>query len=357
MTLRGLDLRAVPFTRVDAASLARFQATVPVLARLVEVGLLPPVTPGPRDTVLNLIARMQGVRGEEEFLTLQLSWYDTTGYDGYQDDEARSPHELALTHLHGPACTSWTCLEAQDELRALHPWLLGSLLYHVSEASALTYPIYTARDAIEDEEMWSFDGCLRTFWKGMLSEYRHEHKRDPEKGELLAYAASEREKTPRDFLNLIGQEEWVPVLSKKRRLSLEEIEGICHERLDRVWSSKVLDVVTRVRDLHRINAELDALDTPSDHAGWIGTGETRKSPVAILSASVRGSSAYQTAVQERLEESWELAAQTSGFFQNLFVRLNDEADADRAAQILPLHAEAFEHVREITHLLADKDGE
>lgn len=345
----------MPYTRADTTHTGRIQAALPILARLTELGVLPAVAPRRHDSIYGLLHRMTKQSAPLEFLPLNLTWYEGADYVGYAEADVRSPHELALTLEHESQCVAWTCLEARDEMRALHPWLFGSLLYHVSVASQTTFPIYTARDATLDEEAWDFEGSFAAFWRGAAHEYRDQHGRQPTPEELSRFVSEERGKTPSDLFHLLGQDEWVPVRSERRRLSVGAMVQLCEARPERPWARRTLEILADLAELYAVDQELKELGTFEDYAGRLGTGEARPHPVAALSASVSGSRAYAHAVQERLEECWQMAAQTNGFFENLFVRLNDEADAERAAKVLRLYAQAWQLVQDIIARLIDGD--
>ncbi|GAA5534083.1 hypothetical protein [Deinococcus aluminii] len=343
----------MPFTRVEDPYVNRMQHALPVLARLAEVGVLPVLKPGRRDSLYGVLRRLDGQHAPLEHLPLLLSWYRNGPYDHGEIEPG--PSELILSLSSTVECRAFTTLDLRDELAVLHPWLYGSLLYHVSDASDTTYPIYTARDAIADAEVWDFQGDLRGFWHDLAHEFQHEKGRSPAREELRRFAEEQRGTTPKQFLNLIGQAEWVPVLSTRRRLSLPQMRAVAQAHPEQPSSHVLLEILDHVEALHRVSRELLDLQTDEDHEAWQAHGEGRISPVASLSASTHGSRAFLHAVQERLEDTWQMAAQTEGFLENLLIRLQGEADAERAAHVLRLHGQAWTLVVDLVHLLADPE--
>lgn len=60
-------------------------------------------------------------------------------------------------------------------------------------------------------------------------------------------------------------------------------------------------------------------------------------------------------MQERLEETWQFAAQTEGFMDNLLIRIHTPEDAKRAVQLVRLYRDAERHLETVTDLIIDPD--
>jgi len=320
-----------------------------MIARLVEVGVLPAVKPHRKDTIHGLLARMNKQRAPLEHLPLNLNWYEE---DTHGDAPPRGGHELVLTLDGGVECIAWTCKEMQAELRVLHPMLFGSLLYHLSVASATSYPVYTARDALEDDQLYM---SPREYWQDIRETLKDELGRAPTRQELIQQAA-EQGKSPGEMLRRLGREEWLPALSARHRLSIEEMQATCAAHATRRPAAKrTLEVTQQIAELYRVSDALRQVTTDEDTQARRSHGEQRINPVVILSGRDTGSASHLNAVQEQLEEMHQMAAQSEGFYENLLVRIHTEEDADRAAEILKLHARAWRLVQEITTVLIDGD--
>ncbi|WP_102127969.1 hypothetical protein [Deinococcus planocerae] len=353
--MSGLPLADVPATRVHAGALSRLEGALPLLATLIEVGLLPALPPKRRETIHAYLRRVNGTPGALEcgWRNLHLTWYEETG-DGGQAEEARGVHELVLTLVHAPQCAAFSCIVARRALHRLHPYLLGSILANLSLFTRSTWSVYTAIDALEDAETFEHEGSVKGFWQDVHAELRKELGRSPTRAEVVREARG-RCTPPGDLLRLIGMTEALPAVSKKYRLSPEELLEVARKHTG-LWAERVAIIAGALIALRDIDQTVYALLGDEDLAATCARGEYRRNPTVILSGQGRRtSSGYLNAVQERLEETWQFAAQTEGFMNNLLIRIHTPEDAERAVQLVRLYRDAERHLETVTDLIIDTD--
>ncbi len=342
---------------MNAAALSRLEGALPLLATLIEVGLLPAVPPKRRETIHAYLRRVNSTPGALEcgWRNLHLTWYEETG-EGGQAEEARGVHELVLTLVHAPECAAFSCTVARRTLHRLHPYLLGSILANLSLFTRSTWSVYTAIDALEDAETFEHEGSVKGFWQDVHTELLKELGRPPTRAEVVREARG-RCTPPGDLLRLIGMTEALPAVSTKYRLSPEEMLEVAGKRKHMgAWAERVVTIAMALIGLRDIDRTVYELLCDEDLAATCARGEFRRNPTVILSGQGgRTASGYLNAVQERLEETWQVASQTEGFMDNLLIRIHTPEDAERAVQLVRLYRNAERHLETVTDLLIDTD--
>jgi len=284
---------------------------------------------------------------------LNLEPYTATG-EGDDTEKPRSPDELMIT-LDPPSCVAWSCSRVRRGLARLHPRLLGSILAHISQSTVLSWGIYTAKDALEDAEIWRYEGSTKYFWKDIHTELREQLGRKPTKAEVLA-EGSDRTTMPFEFERQIGLNEVLPAKHPRLRLSPQDMRRLAGDRTD--WAAgltrTVADLLTQLETEH---ARLSDLITEGEREAASLRGEMRHAPLFALSGQQNRRSNYIHHVQEELEEVWEIAASQAGFMPNVLIRVNDRADAERAALILGTMERSLSILTDLVQLLVDDEDE
>lgn len=256
--------------------------------------------------------------------------------------------------MNAPQCGAFSCTVARRALHRLHPYLLGSILAHLSLFTRSTWSVYTAIDALEDAEVFEHEGSVGGFWHDVHAELRQELGRPPTRAEVVREARG-RCTPPGDLLRLIGMTEALPAVSTRYRLSPEEMLEVAGKHTG-PWAERVATIAQALTALREIDRTVYELLGDEDLAATCARGEFRRNPTVILSGQGgRTASGYLNAVQERLEETWQLAAQTEGFMDNLLIRLHTAEDAGRAAQLVRLYRDAESQLKRITDLIIDTD--
>ncbi|GAA5534086.1 hypothetical protein [Deinococcus aluminii] len=341
----------MPFQRVNAQGFRQFEQARPLLAALIEAGLLAALPPADGEDLLRYLQRLDGLPAPlEGGSALRLEWYANAN-EGHDGEEPRATHELMLSLVDDPDCIAHTCWDARRGLGQLHPLLLGSILAHLSAFTAHSWGVYTATDALFEADMTLYEGGPSAFWQDLHRELRAELGRTPTRAEVRD-RARDRCIPPGELMRQIGLNETLPAVSDRLRLSPEAIQDLAKAHTGK-WAQTTSEIAQALSTLRDIDARLVELGHPADEAARWGRGEMRRSPLCVISGQAEPTpSGHLHLTQEFLEEAWQLAAQDKGFYPTLTVRLLTPEDVTRAAEMVRLLWAAKRHVHRIVDLLA-----
>lgn len=300
----GLVLQGVPSTLTRDTQEA--QADLEAFSLLIEEDLLPLLPPKQRESLPLYLQRLTKTplpyENHEFHLQLQ-SCSPSTAYDESVDQ--RGPGELQITLRAELQAVAYSCTAARRNLGRIHPWLFGSLLVHLRNITSCTWPVITASDALEIAEMFRYEDCPKTFWKGIHEEARKKLGRRPTRAELLEHLDHI---APRDLYRAIGIDEVLPALKPKLCFSLAEIRRRC-EGHPEALVPHVLSIVDDLERLQVLNTRIKALETPLEQDTLYALGEMRRSPILLLLGQQRSTTAVENGrslheVQELFEEEW-----------------------------------------------------
>lgn len=349
----GLVLQGVPFTLTRGAQ--EVQADLEVFSLLIEEGLLPLLPPKQRESLPRYFQRLAEIPlpYENREFRLQVQSCDAPTHAA-DDVEQRGPGELQITLRSALQASAYSCTAARRNLGRIHPRLFGSLLVHLRNITSCTWPVITASDALEIAEMFRYEDCPKTFWKGIHEEARKKLGRRPTRAELHEHIDHI---APRDLYRAIGLDEVLPALKPRLCFSLAEMRQRCESSTEAL-APHALSIVEDLERLQALNAQIKELETPLDQQTLYALGEMRRSPILLLSGEQRSITAVENGcslheVQELFEEEWQGVAQGEGYCPNFVVRLLTRKDVQRAARLLPLYAQSLELTRHIAEQLID----
>lgn len=333
-----------------ASGQQEFQQDVQTLALLIEAGVIPPLTPGVRESLPTYLRRLSETNLPYESFEFRLevkSCHPSTE----EDDTVgrRGPGELQIMLRYAITPAAYCCAQARRNLSRIHPRLFGSLLVHLHQITQSTWPVVTVSDALEIAEMVRFEDSPKGLWKSIHEELGRQLDRTPTRQEVqehLEYAS------PRSLYAEIGLDEVLPALKPKLCFSLAEIRGRCTNSLEDV-AVHVLSLVDDLERLKALNEQISANLTELERRTRYSMGEMRVAPVSILSGQYRDTEGNIHEVQELLEEEWQIAAQTEGYAPNFILRILTPEDAQRAAVLLPLYAQSLSLTQELVNVLID----
>ena len=307
------------------------------IGHLIQAGILPLLEPGKKESVQAYLARLGNEKSAYEWadVSLSLTGYAATGEGGPAEVE-RSAAEMVICNQ-GTGGVTWSCSRVRRRLARIHPLLLGSVLVHLSAATAHSWGVYTAGDALEDAETWLYEGSFTDYWRGIHTELTESLERPPTKAEVVEEAA-QRCTTPGAYKRRIGLNEVIPAQCPRLRLGPDQIArlGRQYGGLDGALALELGELLTA---LYALNGAIGDALTDEDLSAVHALSSFRRSPLLVLSGQEHRAyretdEGYVHLVQEQLEEVAEIAFQTEGFAPNVLIRVLSEGDARRAGTIL-----------------------
>lgn len=189
----------------------------------------------------------------------------------------------------------------------------------------MTWPVYTAKQVLEDREMLFYEGDIKGHWKEIHNDVRPVGERSAPREAVMAEARN-RGTTPGDMLRELGFHEALPAYKPSLCLSLERIEELTRDRPGR-WAKTAYQAAQQLKVLEAGNDLLCQLTIQEDFHALNARGEYFREPVLILGSNVK-------LVNEVFDETWQMAAQAEGFMPNILIRIAGAEDARRAALML-----------------------
>lgn len=355
LTLSGLDLQLVP-ARLTGQSDA-FASQLVTVGHLLKAGVLPLLAPKRQENTSQYLCRLSKERSplDSPHYTLKVKPYEDQSGEDIELAEKRSERELVIVKGEGLQCQTFTCLDAAEGLGELHPYLLGSLLAHLSHQSLLTWPVYTAWNALQSQENWTYFGSVPEYWKSIQKTLRERLGRKPTREEVKREAGS-LALTPAEFKRKIGLAEVIPAVSHHKRLSYDEMLALAATCPSQHWASALRICVMGLRELEEINRRLAKHSTDEDRAATLSIGEFMPAPLCCISAGEVSQSAEHL-VEERLNEDFQMAysSDPGDFMPNILVRVNSAKDARRAKIILKCVSRSLDIILTLIGSLVDEE--
>lgn len=307
-------------------------------------GLLPKLSPLQDESLSGYLHRLSDPQPWEEHYQVTLSAPASSWAHDLKPSELQFSSDAAR-------CEAHSCVQFKRRCRELHPRFFGSVMVQVSLITEPFWSIFTVRDALDVAEHFSYqtdDGeGFSAFWRAAGDELKAEGVVRPTR-EQLRIQGARAGRPPRHLFHQIGIDEVLPALKPGLCLSIEDLERLSAGRDD------VAGVIRLLMELKQLNQGLLKLYDDKTISLWCESGDYRTSPLYVLSGERPAPNRpYLHAVQELLEEEWQMAAQCEGYRENLFYSVHDAASAHKAAKLLPGLSRSFDLTRQIVEQLID----
>ena len=318
-----------------------------IYARLIEGGVIPPITPLPGDSALAFLERAVAAVPNVPSFTVTLG----VQRDGYTEHDRRrfvGPAQVLVTFEASPDDVVYADLTAFDErLRGLDAPLAGALVAAFDRGS---HPLHCVSpvSAWELAYVGTFHGDAQAWWEELREELSDQEPRARKRplvtnAQIRKHLRESGMDTPGALRRRLGRHYCEPDRLAPRTLARRIAALPTPVR----WAALALHESTR--RLRRIGRALDNLIGPAERAVWEVLPDFPH-PALILDSVAVGET---TAVGEILEERYNWDMQDQGWGPAFVLVLEDApASVERLRKALALMAAASTVARELGDALA-----